>query len=200
MQADENGRPSVGLWLYVLRRIRGRLLLAVLEHRWNFLLGVVVAVALLAYLVVRGVMDTPSAGVGVSPIAVSVQHLEPQGNSLPLILVERDGARQLVIRELGSTEARVIARQQGIALEGEQPLAYDLMRDLLEQTGGHVDQVIIVDGDRGQFVGRIVVSSGGETRMIRAKTADAVALALKTGAPIFVEGAVLDRAGVVRDR
>jgi bifunctional DNase/RNase len=195
-----DGGPNVSFWLYISRRIRKRLVYAVFRHRWNFLVGVLVVVGGIGYLVVRGLLESPSAALGVLNVAVSVQRLEPQGNTLPLILVERDGPRQLIIRDLDSTEARVIARQQGIVIEGEQPQAYDLMRDLLQQIGGHVDQVIVADGDRGTYIGRIVVSAGGEPRIIRAKPSDAVALALKTGAPIYVESVVMDRSGTQRGR
>jgi bifunctional DNase/RNase len=195
-----DNRANVSLWLYVWRRVRKRLVYALFRHRWRILAGLAVVVGALGFLLVRGLIGAPAAALGVLPIAVSVQHLEPRGNTLPLILVEKGGSRQIVIRDLDSTEARVIARQQGMTFEGEQPQAYDLMRDLLQQVGGRVEHVVVDDGDRGQYVGRIVVSAGGETRAIRAKPADAVALALKTGAPIFVENAALDHSGVQGSR
>jgi bifunctional DNase/RNase len=180
---------------YIWRRIYRRLFLALYQRRVT-LIGALVAVVIGAgFVAYRGIADAPPAGLGVLPIAMSVQELQPLGNSLPLILVEKNGSRQLIIRDLESTEARVIAQQQGLAIQGEQPRAYDLMRELLQQVGGRVDQVILTEAERDQVIGRIVVSAAAETRTIRAKPADAVALALKTGAPIYVENAVLERFG-----
>jgi bifunctional DNase/RNase len=187
---------QVDLWLLVWRRVRKRLAFALYQHRWNVL--VVVAVGGAGFFVVHGLTNAPSAEVGVLPIAVNVQQLEPQGDSLPLILIEKDGPRQLIIRDLESTEARVIARQQGIVLEGEQPQAYDLMRELIQQIGGRVDHVIVADGDRGMYSVRIVLSVGGEARTVRAKPADAVALALKIGAPLVLAAEAVNGSGTVR--
>jgi len=187
--------PDLNLWLFVWRRVWQRLALALYRRRWNAL--AVAALILIggAFLIVRAVFETPAAALGVAPIAVRVQELQPQGNTLPLVLIEKAGPRQLVIRELESTEARVIARQQGMNLQGEQPRAYDLMRDLVQHMGGRVDHVILAEGERA-YIGRIVVSAGGDLRIIQAKPADAVTLALKSDAPIFVENAILDRFGV----
>jgi bifunctional DNase/RNase len=187
--------PDLNLWLFVWRRVWQRLALALYRRRWNAL--AVAALILIggAFLIVRAVFETPAAALGVAPIAVRVQELQPQGNTLPLVLIEKAGPRQLVIRELESTEARVIARQQGMNLQGEQPRAYDLMRDLVQHMGGRVDHVILAEGERA-YIGRIVVSAGGDLRVIQAKPADAVTLALKSDAPIFVENAILDRFGV----
>jgi bifunctional DNase/RNase len=187
--------PATSLWLYVLRRVRRRILFALYQKRFTVLIGGVAMIAALGFFVVRNIVESSVPAVGAAPIAVSVQDLAPQGNSLPLVLNEKNGTRQLIIRDLESTEARVIAREQGIVLQGEQPRAYDLMRDLIQQTGARVDHVLVIEAERDQFTGRIVVSMGAETRSIRARPADAVALAVKTGAPIYVESAVLDRFG-----
>jgi len=187
-------RPAT-LWLYVLQRVRTRILYAIYAKRVTVLLAGVAILAALAFIAVRAITEASIPSGGISPIAVSVQDLAPQGNTLPLVLNEKNGTRQLIIRNLESTEARVIAREQGVVLQGEQPGAYDLMRELIQQIGGRVDHVLMVEAEREQFAGRIVVSTGSETRSIRARPADAVALALKTGAPIYVENTVLDRFG-----
>jgi bifunctional DNase/RNase len=192
MAAQQTSNRNV--WLVVWRRVWKRLALALYQRRWNVLIGLVVVLVGGTFLIVRAIFDAPAAAVGVLPIAMNVQDLQPQGNTLPLVLVEKSGSRQLIIRELESTEARVIARQQGMNLQGEQPRAYDLMRDLILQMGGRVDHVILAEGERS-YIGRIVVSSAGDIRIIQAQPADAVTLALKTGAPIFVEDAILERFG-----
>jgi bifunctional DNase/RNase len=193
MTSQEQPRP--GLTGYVLRRIQHRLVYAIYQKRSTVLLATVLVIAAIAFVSVRGASEAWTPTGGVAPIRVDVQALAPQGNTLPLVLTEKNGSRQLVIRDMESAEARAIARFQGIQIQGEQPRAYDLMGDLILQVGARVDHVLMVEAERDQFHARIVVSMGSDTRTVRARPADAVALALKTGAPIFVENAVLDRFG-----
>jgi bifunctional DNase/RNase len=179
----------------IRRRVRRRLYYALYQRRFTVLIAVLAVVGGLGFLIVRGIMEASVPALGIAPVPVTVQELAPQGNSLPLVLNEKNGSRQLIIRELESTEARVIAREQGIQLQGEQPRAYDLMRDLIQQVGARVEHVLLAEADQNQFGARIVLSAGGEQRTLRAKAADGVALAVKTGAPIFVESTVLERWG-----
>jgi bifunctional DNase/RNase len=188
-------QPTPQLAPYVVRRVQKRILLALYQKRITLLLGGVLAIAGLAVVFMQSQGDRFIPAGGVNPIRVDVQDLAPQGNALPLVLTEKNGSRQLVIRELESAEARVIARVQGIQLQGEQPRAYDLMSDLILQIGARIDHVLMVEAERDQVQARISVSMGSETRTLRARPADAVALALKTQAPIFVEHSVLERYG-----
>jgi hypothetical protein len=54
---------------------------------------------------------------------------------VPLVLKEKHGTRQLIL-ELSPIEARVIAREQGQRITGEQPQVYDLWRDVIRELGG----------------------------------------------------------------
>jgi len=96
-------------------------------------------------------------------------------------------------------EALAIAQKRGQASipPDQQPQAYGLMRDTIQQMGGRIDRVLVNDATQSQYLAQIVVSdgSGGEVKVIKARPGDAVALALQSGAPIFVENQVLDRFG-----
>jgi bifunctional DNase/RNase len=62
--------------------------------------------------------------------------------------------------------------------------------------GGRIDRVLVNDATQREYLAQIVVSeNGGDVRVIKARPGDAVALALQTGAPIFVESQVLDKFG-----
>ena len=88
----------------------------------------------------------------------------------------------------------MIAREQGFRVQGEQPLAYDLFREIIEQLGGRVDHVIVAAADDGAAATHIVISiDSGDTRIIRARPAGPVTLALKTGARVFVESSRFHR-------
>jgi bifunctional DNase/RNase len=173
-----NREPHSGV-RYIARRVWQRLLLALYANRITVAVAIVILIAL-GLFSLRGAPRGEAAVVGVMPIAVSVQQLEPRGETLPLVLKEKSGSRYLSL-PLESAEARVIAREQGVRVPGGQPRAYDLMRDIIQQLGGRVDHVILADADRGGYAASIMISVAGETRMLRAKPADAVALALKAG-------------------
>jgi bifunctional DNase/RNase len=114
---------------------------------------------------------------------------------VPLVLKEKHGTRQLIL-ELSPIEARVIAREQGQRITGEQPQVYDLWRDVIRELGGRVDHVILADAGPGAVTARVVIVLDGEARTLRASPGDAVTLAVKTGADIFVEASVLEKFGV----
>ena len=69
------------------------------------------------------------------------------------------------------------------------------MRDTIQQMGGRIERVLVNDANQREYLAQIVVSGNGDTRVIKARPGDAVALALQSGAPIFVENGVLDRFG-----
>jgi bifunctional DNase/RNase len=173
-----------------------RLLVKLYPHRVK-IIGAIVALLLFGlFSLARGAMLGQTAITGVMPVAASVLKLEPRGNELPLVLKEDDGGRQLLI-DLDITEALVIAGAQGLRIPGDPPQAYDLLRDLIAGLGGRVDHVTIGETEDGSMTARIVVAiDNGDTRILRARAPDAVALAMKTGARIYVERSLFDRAGV----
>ena len=96
---------------------------------------------------------------------------------------------------IGPWEANAIAmRLQGV--EPERPLSHDLMVSLVRDLGGVVREVDIVDLEAETFIARIVVEAGGRVHEVDARPSDALALAVRTGAPVFAAEEVLDRAGV----
>jgi bifunctional DNase/RNase len=192
-------RPSTPktTWLYVAKRVWWRLLLALYPQRVKIIGASLALLAFGLFSIVRGGSPGQAAIIGVMPVAVSVLKLEWHGDELPLVLKESDGGRQLLI-DLDITEALVIAREQGLRVQGDPPQAYDLLRDLIAELGGRVDHVSIAEtDDGGSMTARILVAlDNGDTRVLRARAPEAVALALKTGARIYVERSLFDRAGV----
>jgi len=96
---------------------------------------------------------------------------------------------------IGAQEATSIL----IAVEGAQaprPLAHDLMRALLEATDATVERVEVTRIDDGTFYAEITLRAPGGVQLIDARPSDAVALAARTGAPVFVADDVLAEAGV----
>jgi bifunctional DNase/RNase len=67
------------------------------------------------------------------------------------------------------------------------------MRDVLDATGQHLDEVRIVDMKDGVFFAQLVFDGGAE---VGARPSDSIALALRTGTRIVCAEAVLDEAGL----
>jgi bifunctional DNase/RNase len=112
-----------------------------------------------------------------------------------VILREVDADRYLPIW-IGSWEAQSIAmRLQGV--EAERPLTHDLLTTMLDDLSVSVRSVVVSDLTDETYRARIVLVQDGSDHEIDARPSDAIALAVRTGAPIFATEAVLDRAGVM---
>ena len=112
-----------------------------------------------------------------------------------VILREKDADRYLPIW-IGPAEADAIAvRLQDVTVQ--RPLTHDLLRNMIEQMGGRVAYIVVSDLSNDTFFARIVLDVNGETMEVDSRPSDAIALAVRTEAPIYVEDSVLDAAGVV---
>ena len=105
------------------------------------------------------------------------------------------GERKLLPIWIGAMEATAIM----VAVEGAdtpRPLTHDLLRTMLETLEATVERVEITRIDDGTFYAEITVSAGGMVHRIDSRPSDAVALASRTSAAIFVADEVLAEAGV----
>ncbi|MDP9394409.1 MAG: bifunctional nuclease family protein [Actinomycetota bacterium] len=117
--------------------------------------------------------------------------VEMPSNQPIVLLKELTGDRYLPIW-IGAGEATAIAfAQQGVV--PARPLTHDLLRDVVEALGRELEQVRISDLRDGVFYAELVFSGGVE---VSARPSDAIALALRTGSPIFGAETVLDEAGI----
>lgn len=116
-------------------------------------------------------------------------------SSQPIVLLkESAGSRYLPIW-VGAVEATAIAfAQQGVV--PPRPLTHDLLKDVITATGNSVAQVYLSGIKDGVFYAELVLANGTE---ISARPSDAIALALRTGTPIFGSNALLDEVGIEID-
>jgi bifunctional DNase/RNase len=111
-----------------------------------------------------------------------------------VILKETERDRYLPIW-IGPWEANAIAMKlQGLA--PERPLTHDLFSSTLDELGVAVRRVVISDLAEDTFHARLFLSAGERTVEIDSRPSDALALAVRAGARIYAEAAVLERAGV----
>lgn len=110
----------------------------------------------------------------------------------PLVLLREVGGDRYLPIWVGAVEATAIAfAQQGVT--PPRPLTHDLIRDLLAALEKEVISVRITALKEGIFFAVIDLGDGVE---VSARPSDAIALALRTGSPIFSAPDVLDEAGI----
>jgi bifunctional DNase/RNase len=179
-------------------RIFKRLLLALYRQRIALLLVLLIGASTATYYLWLGHTNLPNeaAAAGSAPVEVTVSDLQGAANNATLTLKEKNGNRRISMA-VGLTEALAIARQRGVTSipPDQQPQAYDLMNTTIQQMGGRIDRVLVNDATQREYLAQVVVSANGDVTVIKARPGDAIALALKSGAPIFVENQVLDKFG-----
>lgn len=114
-----------------------------------------------------------------------------------VVLKEEDTERFLAIW-IGPYEADAITiKLQGV--EVARPLTHDLLEQTLTKLGGTISHVVVNDLHDDTFYARIVVDREGDRIELDSRPSDAIALAVRTRAPIFVSESVMERAGVTPD-
>jgi hypothetical protein len=123
-----------------------------------------------------------------------ISYSDTQTGAYALILSEEDGERKLPII-IGGFEAQSIA----IALEQEikpaRPLTHDLFKSFAERFNIFVKQVIIHKLVDGVFYASLICERDKIEEIIDSRTSDAIALALRYNAPIFIYDSILKKAG-----
>lgn len=124
---------------------------------------------------------------------VSVGMVE-ETNSVILVLRATDLARLLVM-EVGLLEGRAIA-MEAEGVKAPRPLTHELTVDVISKLGAKVKEVKIRDFRDRVFFADLVLESGDRLVEVDARPSDAVALAIRTGAPIFTTQQVINLAGI----
>lgn len=100
---------------------------------------------------------------------------------------------------IGPAEADAIAiKLQGLSVP--RPLTHDLVCSVIEYLGAKVDSVVIAELRNDIFYAEIILKVDGEELQVDSRPSDALALAVRTQSPIFVEESVLDAAGICLDK
>ena len=107
-----------------------------------------------------------------------------------IVLNDLDNRKALPIW-IGSAEAGAIIRKiENIKMA--RPMTHDLLVDIIKQTGYRVDRVEINDVENDTYYSTIIiVNDNGDEKEIDSRPSDAIALAIRVDAPIFVSSKVL---------
>jgi bifunctional DNase/RNase len=118
--------------------------------------------------------------------------VDPITNTPIVILRDQEGHRVLPIW-VGIFEANAIALQiENVTTP--RPMTHDLLRNVIHDLKATVERIVVCDLQDNTFYALIYLTRAGETMAIDARPSDAIALALRTRAPIFVEESVIDNA------
>jgi uncharacterized protein len=121
--------------------------------------------------------------------------LLPMGNDF-VVLLRCEGDQRALPITIGQLEAQSIAIKLN-DLEVPRPLTHDLLRTLIEEMGASLEQVTITELRDDTFYARLTLRSRTGELDIDCRPSDAIALALRSGTPVFVEDEVMKHSGVV---
>ncbi|MFQ6673783.1 MAG: bifunctional nuclease domain-containing protein [Fidelibacterota bacterium] len=133
------------------------------------------------------------------PVEVTKISFYPPSKGYAVVLQEVGGERRKLPVIVGSFEAQAIA----LALENvdtPRPMTHDLISTILQEVSIHIKEVVITHLADGTFFAEIrVEANGSERRDVDSRPSDAIAIALRLGAPILVSENVMAEAGLRED-
>lgn len=102
-----------------------------------------------------------------------------------LVLLMDDQEKKVLPISIGPLEAQAIA----LILQGEtppRPLTHDLFKTVCENLGGNLEKIVITDIRENTFYAEIYLQQNDSTIVVDSRPSDALALALRFQAPIFM--------------
>lgn len=129
------------------------------------------------------------------PMSIKGLMLDPISNS-PIVVLKDDDDKTFLPIWVGIFEANAIALQLE-SVETPRPMTHDLLRNVIVEMQGTVTRILINDLQESTFYARIFMTIGERTVEIDSRPSDAIALALRLSAPIFVAQEVLDQAQTI---
>ncbi|MBQ7941374.1 MAG: bifunctional nuclease family protein [Muribaculaceae bacterium] len=129
---------------------------------------------------------------------MGITYSQVQNGAYALVLSEEGGKYRIPV-VVGVAEAQSIA----IKLENiipPRPLSHDLIVGLSHAYGINLDEVFLYKFENGVFLSELHFSSDDRSVKIDSRTSDAIALALRTGAPIYTTREIMETTGFISDK
>jgi len=130
----------------------------------------------------------------VVPLELVGVRVEVPANTPMVLLREQNERHRLLPIYIGSPEASAIH----YALEGvvpPRPLTHDLMLAAITELGAEITKVIVTEIRERTYYSEIHMSASGADTILSARPSDAIALAVRSGAPIFASDELIDEVG-----
>ena len=118
--------------------------------------------------------------------------IDPISN-LPIVILKQVDSDNVLPIWVGIFEANAIALQVE-NINTPRPMTHDLVKSLLETLHAKVEKIVITDLKESTFYALLHIEMQGVTLHVDSRPSDAIAIALRTGSPIFVEEKVLEQA------
>ena len=120
---------------------------------------------------------------------------DEQSNAHYVVLADQNGRRGMPII-IGDDEARTIMLELN-GIKPDRPLTADLLRNVIQQTGNHVDRVVIGNMRDQVFYAQIYLDH--DRYVVDSRPSDAIALAMGTQVPIYIDGQIFDASAQTLD-
>ncbi len=127
-------------------------------------------------------------------VALRAVRVDLQSRTPVLVLQEKDPLGRSIPIFIGEPEAVAIeCAVRGVP--APRPLTHDLLRDVLEALGARLERIVVTELRDSTYYAELHLATDGGERVISARPSDAVALALRTGSPLFVDDELMDDEG-----
>ncbi len=120
--------------------------------------------------------------------------IEMPSNAPIVLLRETGGTGRLLPIFIGGAEAQAIALAME-EVETPRPMTHDLFKNVLDDLGIRLERIVVTELRDRTFYAQLELAGDRGTSSVSSRPSDAVALAVRTGAPIFVAESVLEVAG-----
>lgn len=128
---------------------------------------------------------------------LGISYSQIQSGAYALILAQTDGPVRIPV-VIGAAEAQSIAiRMEGI--KPPRPLTHDLFTTFAHAFGVKLIEVYIYKFENGIFSSELTFSDGERQIVIDSRTSDAIAIAIRTGSPIYTTRSILEETGFVME-
>jgi hypothetical protein len=119
-----------------------------------------------------------------------------QSNTPVLLLQETEGEGRTLPIFIGTPEAAAIAYAlQEVAMP--RPMTHDLIKELLDALDAEVERVVITELQASTYFAEMQLRRGGDRASVSCRPSDAVAVAVRTGSPLFVADELMDAEGIM---
>lgn len=128
---------------------------------------------------------------------MGITHSQIQKGAYAVLLTEDGGPHRIPV-VVGIAEAQsIVAWMERVNLP--RPLTHDLFRSVTRAFGIRVKEVFVIKFEKGIFYSEITFADGDREVVVDARTSDALAIALRSHAPIYTTRQVIDETGFIAE-
>lgn len=129
-------------------------------------------------------------------VHLAAVRVDLQSNTPVLLLEEEQGLGRTLPIFIGTPEATAIAYAvQGV--EVPRPMTHDLLATVISELGATLERIVVTALVQSTYFAELHLLVGGQSKIISCRPSDAVAIAVRSGADLFVTQGLMDAEGVI---